>query len=90
MPNCQEYNPYITKTMLNARVYVERGDSWKSGIVDATRLGEPRIVEKWTYPASAYDKGFTLQDALDTIDADFRRNYNRNWEYNVHILTCLS
>ena len=90
-PNCQQYDPYITKTMLNARVYVERYDTWNSGIVDVTDLTRrPTVVESWTYPASAYERGYTLQDALNTIDTHFRRNYNRNWEYNVHILTCLS
>lgn len=75
---------------MNARVYVEKGDTWKSGIVDATVLGKPRVVESWTYQGSGYDKGFTLQDALNTIDADFKQKGHPEWEYNVHILTCLS
>lgn len=90
VPSCQEYPPYITQRILNARVYVEKFDSWRSGIVDSTYLGSPRVVENWTYTGSKYDRGFTLQDALDTIDNDFKANYNPRWDYNVHILTCLS
>jgi hypothetical protein len=88
-PRCQENQPYIDNSILNVRVGVDGDDEWNSGIVDATDLGEPRVVEEWTYPNSSYEMGYTLQDALDTIDEDFRNNYPRGWNYNVHVLTCL-
>jgi hypothetical protein len=76
--------------MLNARVFVKRGDSWNSGIVDVTELGKPRVVQTWTYKGSSYNHGYTLNDALATIISDFKSMYDQSRDtLKVHILTCL-
>lgn len=88
-PRCQYISPYITSTILNAKLYVEKDDEWNSGIVDVTTLNEPEIVQTWNHIEDGFDKGFTLQKALDTIHDHFIHTYNPNWTYSVHILTCL-
>ena len=88
-PACSK-PPYISPTMLNARIYVEHGDPWKSGIIDVTELGKPRVVQTWTPKDSSYNHGYTLNDALATIISDFKSMYDQSRDtLKVHILTCL-
>jgi hypothetical protein len=60
-PKCIPCKPFIEETMLNAFLYVLPDDKWKSGIVDATRIGEPRVIASWDSTNKSPNKGIYLK-----------------------------
>jgi hypothetical protein len=89
IPKCSKETPYIDEQIKNANLYVTRSDSWISGILDITKIGEPRTVETWTHTDKSYERGYTLNEAIDTILADYSANYRGTNTIKIHVLTCL-
>jgi hypothetical protein len=89
-PKCTpKIPPHINDSIFNVRVYVKKTDTWKSGILDISNSKSPRVVENWTAKDSNYDAGFTLNDALRSINKDVKKKYGYNKNVKVHVLTCM-
>ena len=89
-PKCfQKKSPWIDSSIIDLHLYVTEYDTWNSGILDVTSIGNPRIVQQWTYEDSNYYKGYNLNTALNDIYIDASKKYSGLNTIKVHLLTCL-